>query len=80
VNLTCEQLVEMLLEYVDGGLPPEQVEAFKRHVCGCQPCDKTVIEYQFTMRVSRALPKVDPLPPAFEQRLRAALGQVSAGS
>jgi anti-sigma factor RsiW len=79
VNLTCEQLVEMLLDYVDGGLPLEQVEAFKRHVCGCPPCDKTVIEYQFTMRVSRALPKMQPLPAAFEQRLRAALSQPAAG-
>jgi hypothetical protein len=79
VNLTCEQLVEMLLDYVDDGLPPEQVEAFKRHVCGCQPCGRTVIEYQFTVKVSRALPKLQPLAPAFEQRLRAALGQLPAG-
>jgi hypothetical protein len=72
--VTCEELVDLLVDYVDGGLSEEQVDAIKQHLCGCQPCVASVELYQVTIKVSRALPKVEPLPPAFEARLRAVLG------
>ena len=73
MNLTCEELVELLLDYLDEDLSPEQAEAVKEHLCGCPPCVHTVEMYQVTIRISRALPKAAPLPPAFEQRLRAVI-------
>ena len=73
MNLTCEELVDLLLDYVDESLSAEQVAAVKEHLCGCPPCVHTVEAYQITIRISRALPKSAPLPPAFEERLRTAL-------
>jgi hypothetical protein len=73
VNLTCEELVELLLDYLDESLPPEQVVAIKAHLCDCPPCVQFIDTYQITVRISRSLPKTAPLPPAVEERLRAAL-------
>ncbi len=77
--MTCEELVDLLVDFVDGGLPAEQVDAIKQHLCGCKPCVSSVELYQITIKVSRALPKAEPLPPHFEQRLRAVLAQLPAG-
>ncbi len=73
MTLTCDELVDLIFDFVDGGLPDEQVAAFKHHLCGCKPCEKSVNLYQVTIRITKALPKDDPLPAAVEQRLRAAL-------
>ena len=73
MNLTCEELVDMLLDYVGGELSPEQVAAIKAHLCDCPPCVHSVESYQVTIRISRALPKTSPLSPAFEERLRSVL-------
>ena len=78
MTLTCEELVDLLVVYVGDGLSPDQVTAFKEHLCGCKPCTASVELYQVTIKVTRALPKCDPLPPAFEARLRAALAAPSA--
>jgi anti-sigma factor RsiW len=77
--VTCEEVVDLLVDYVDGGLSAEQVDAIKQHLCGCQPCVATVEMYQVTIKVTRALPKVEPLPPAFEARLRAVLAAQPGG-
>ena len=80
MTLTCEDLVDLIFDFVDGGLPEEQLVAFKTHLCKCKPCEKSVGLYQVTIRITKALPKADPLPAAFEQRLRAALaGTPAAG-
>lgn len=73
MNLTCEEFVELMLDFVGGELPDEQVEAIKSHLCGCKGCEDRHVEYQFTILMTRTLAKCDPLPPAFEARLRAAL-------
>ncbi len=74
MNLTCEDLVDLMLDFVGEELPDEQVNAIKVHLCGCPPCIVVVQKYRFTITMSRALPKCEPLPTAFEAKLRASLG------
>jgi anti-sigma factor RsiW len=76
--VSCEELVDLLLDFVGGDLSPEQRAAIEEHLCGCPPCVRHVEEYHLTIRVTRLLPKHDPLPPAFEQRLRAALAELES--
>jgi len=74
VNLTCEELVDLMLDFVGEELLDEQVSAIKTHLCGCAPCIVVVQQYRCTILMARSLPKCEPLPAAFEAKLRASLG------
>ena len=37
-SLTCKELVELVTEYLEGGLQPDERLAFERHVAICPPC------------------------------------------
>lgn len=37
-SFTCQQLVELVTDYLDGGLPAPERLAFERHVAICPPC------------------------------------------
>jgi hypothetical protein len=74
--VSCEEFVDLLLDFVGGDLTPEQRAVIEHHLCGCRPCVQHFEEYQLTIRVTRLLPKRDPLPPSLEARLRAALAEI----
>ena len=78
MNLVCRDVIELLIDFVDGELPPERRQEFERHMCGCQPCFVYLETYQATIRLTRALPKCEPLPTEFERRLRAMLAAEEA--
>jgi anti-sigma factor RsiW len=71
-------MVNLLLDFVGGDLSPEQRAAIEQHLCACPPCVQHFDEYRLTIRVTRLLPKNDPLPPALEARLRAALAEIES--
>jgi anti-sigma factor RsiW len=71
--MTCEELLEMLCDYVAGELVVEHRETVEVHIAGCPRCGVFIESYRHTVRVARALPKCGSLPPAFEARLRALL-------
>lgn len=72
--MTCQELADHLGDYVSGELTVEVRERFRLHLTGCGSCVVVVEQYELTIRISKALPKADPLPPALEARLRAAVG------
>jgi anti-sigma factor RsiW len=69
----CVEIIGLLIEYVEGELPADRRAEFERHMCGCLPCHVYLETYQATIRLTRALPKCEPLPPEFEKRLWAML-------
>jgi anti-sigma factor RsiW len=78
VNAVCIEIVELLIDYVEGELPEERRQEFERHMCGCLPCFVYLETYQATIRLTRSLPKSAPLPPEFEKRLKAMLAAEQA--
>lgn len=72
VNLTCEQLRELLGDHVAGELETEKQESFELHIKQCQDCGYYLESYTHTVRVVKKLPKCG-LPAATEAKLRAAL-------
>jgi anti-sigma factor RsiW len=70
--MTCRQLVEKLLEFLDGELPPEQHALAQDHLQRCPPCVAYVETYRLTIHLSRRLPPA-PLPPTTAARCKAAL-------
>jgi anti-sigma factor RsiW len=70
--ITCRELVELLIDYVSGELPPEKYAHLEQHLNRCPPCVTYIETYKLTIRLSRKLP-CKPPPPELMQRLRAAL-------
>jgi hypothetical protein len=65
--------MDLLHDYVGEELVVEQRQTVEIHVTGCKDCTIRVETYRHTVRLARALPRCDRLPPAVEDRLRRAL-------
>ena len=37
--MTCEELIEYLMRYLDGELPPAEAARFEKHLYACPACD-----------------------------------------
>jgi anti-sigma factor RsiW len=61
--LSCQELVELVTEYLDGALTPEDRLAFERHIAICPPCRGYVAEIRWTIAVAGELTE-DNIPPA----------------
>ncbi len=52
--MTCREVVEFLMEYLAGELPPEQHQAFTRHLEGCPECVAYLKSYEEAVRLGKA--------------------------
>ncbi|HEV8674253.1 MAG TPA: zf-HC2 domain-containing protein [Methylomirabilota bacterium] len=64
----CQECIDLLVDYLEGELPPERASALDIHLEMCPPCVAFVRTYQGTVDVARNLP-VDEIPPELAQRL-----------
>jgi anti-sigma factor RsiW len=62
--MTCRELADFLMSYLDGELEPEARRSFEDHLGRCPPCVAYLESYQETVRLGRSLcPGPDaPLP------------------
>ena len=62
--MTCRELIEFLMAYDDGELPPEQRGEFDRHLNLCPSCVAYLDSYRKTVKLGRlACGKLDePVP------------------
>ena len=65
---TCQQVVDLVTEYLDGGLEPHERLAFERHVAICPPCRGYLSQIRRVSRVAGSLTE-DHVP----ERLRSSL-------
>jgi anti-sigma factor RsiW len=71
--VNCEELLDLLLDYIGGELVVEQHRTIEVHLAGCARCVMLIESYRYTIRLARALPKCERLPAAVEARLRKVL-------
>ena len=69
--ITCQELVELVTEYLEGTLPPETREAFEAHVSVCPGCETYLDQMRETVRITGALTE-EQLDPAARDELLAA--------
>ena len=67
-ELTCAELVEVVTDYLEGALPPEEVERFEIHLVYCSPCTTHLEQMRETIRTAGAL-REDDLDPALADEL-----------
>ncbi len=60
--MTCRDLCEKLLEYVEGELDGQTCECFEQHLRTCGPCAIYVETYRLTIQLSRKLPNTIDVP------------------
>jgi anti-sigma factor RsiW len=73
--MTCKEIAELLLDYLDGELPKEYRDMICQHIRLCGPCLHYVESYQVTVQVSRRLPPI-AMPQHLLDRLQAALKEI----
>ena len=71
--MNCQELLELLHDYIAGELVVERHQTVEIHLTSCTRCVKLVEYYRYTIRLARALPKCERLPTAVEERLRKTL-------
>jgi anti-sigma factor RsiW len=69
--MTCEEFVELVTAYLDGGLPADQRVAFDEHMALCPGCDRYLDQFRKTIDLIGELPEESLSSPAREQLLEA---------
>lgn len=71
--ITCRELIDFLLDYLEGSLPTEQRAVFERHLAMCPECVNYLEEYKTAVRLGRAACCDDNPQPLPEGLVRAIL-------
>jgi anti-sigma factor RsiW len=55
-DVACQELVELVTEYLEGALPPDEVAAVEHHLAQCGPCLRYLRQMQATVAALGMLP------------------------
>src|SRR3954463_6197850 len=75
-DLPCEEALDLLDPYLDGDLPPGEMDRVRRHLDGCPACAAELSLAARIQRELRALPQPDCPPEVIERVRRAGRGEV----
>ncbi|MCC6419409.1 MAG: zf-HC2 domain-containing protein [Gemmataceae bacterium] len=76
--ITCRELAEEMLDFLEGVLAAEHCDRIREHLGHCPLCVTLIETYQITIVLSRQLPCC-PLSQNFMERLRQTLAREAAG-
>ena len=68
VQLSCQELVEIVTDYLDGALTPEEARRFEEHVGKCGGCHVYVEQMRMTISLTGRVDGTG-LPPEAEAAL-----------
>jgi anti-sigma factor RsiW len=68
----CREVIDLLTEYLEGGLPAAEARRLERHLAGCDAC-AGFLESLKTVRAAAGTPKADSLPEECHTALRSFL-------
>ena len=72
--MTCRELIEFLVDYVDGTLAADERQNFEAHLAVCPPCRRYVDSYRKTIQLAKSALALDELPAIPEELVHAILG------
>ena len=53
--MTCQEMIDFLLDYVEGELPKEQVDSLNEHLALCPECEAYLASYKSTVALSQLM-------------------------
>lgn len=69
LRLTCEDVIGMMLEYIETQLSAETLAAFERHLAVCPPCVAYLNTYRKTRDLTGSAERVE-MPEEMKIRMR----------
>jgi anti-sigma factor RsiW len=69
--ISCQELVELVTDYLEGALEPDDLRRFEEHIAGCGKCTDYIEQLRETIRAVGMI-TLDDLSPEAEQELLAA--------
>ena len=73
-ELSCQELVELVTDYLEGALDERHVRAFERHLTGCDGCTRYLEQFRTTITLTGTLTPDDLTPEAETALLQAFQG------
>jgi anti-sigma factor RsiW len=70
--ISCKQLIDFCLDYIEGALPAEEEQGFRRHLERCSDCVTFFDTYRKTPEISREALETR-IPPAVHEAVRSYL-------
>ncbi len=70
-SLSCQELVELVTDYLEGALEAGDLRRFEEHIAGCGGCTRYLAQLRETIRVTGTI-RTDDLSPEAERTLLAA--------
>jgi anti-sigma factor RsiW len=49
--LSCQEVVELVTDYLEDALPPDEREVVEHHLAGCKKCDAYLDQMRTTIRL-----------------------------
>jgi anti-sigma factor RsiW len=62
VELTCQELVELVTDYLEDALPPAERARMDAHLAACRGCRDYLHQMEATLRVVRATAALEQRP------------------
>ncbi len=78
-KLRCRTVVDLILAYLEGTLPPRERQAFEGHIADCGKCWQFLETYRHTIDLGHEL-REDAIPPDVHKRLESFLRDRFSGS
>jgi anti-sigma factor RsiW len=66
-ELVCQQVVELITDYLEGGLSRSQRRRFEAHLKDCEHCSEYLEQMRTTIRLTGALKSEDLTPQMREE-------------
>jgi anti-sigma factor RsiW len=60
--VTCQELVELVTDYLDGALDDARRDQFEAHLNGCPACEQYVEQLRVTLRLAHDLAALERRP------------------
>jgi anti-sigma factor (TIGR02949 family) len=70
-HLSCQEVVELVTEYLDESLPPEDASLFEQHLNFCEGCVWYVDQLRTTVETVGEI-REEQIPPETKERLMGA--------
>jgi anti-sigma factor RsiW len=65
-GLVCQEMVELITDYLEDALPRSQRRRFEAHIAGCEHCTEYLEQMRATIRLTGQL-RAEDLTPAMRE-------------
>jgi len=73
-EMTCQELVELVTEYLEGGLSTSERSRFDSHLATCSGCEEHLAQMRATLELSGRIEESGVAPAALDSLLDAFRG------